>query len=79
MCWTPGPYSILFLIFPITSKSNYSYPRFTDEKTVIQETISLKITGLVGSFVQVQIYTCLGSASVSDSEQSFPNSLLFFI
>ena len=26
MCWTPGPYFILFMIFPITSKSNYFYP-----------------------------------------------------
>ena len=68
MCWTPGPYFILFMIFPITSKSNYFYPRFTVEKTVIQEMISPKIAGPVSSFVQVQIYTCLGSVSVSDSE-----------
>ena len=56
------------MIFPITSKSNYFYPRFTVEKTVIQEMISPKIAGPVSSFVQVQIYTCLGSVSVSDSE-----------
>lgn len=79
MCWTPGPYFILFLIFPITSKSNYFYPRFTDEKTVIQETISPRITGLVSSFFKSSYIPVLGlSVFLTQSRVSLTPSSSFF-